>query len=46
MLPFLVYFIILLGSVWNLESTRERNTKENHFLIIGFTMENIKENKI
>ena len=34
-----------LGYVWNLESTRERkkNTKENGFLMFGFTMENIKE---
>ena len=36
-----------LGSVWNPESTRERkkNSIENDFLMFGFTIENLKENK-
>ena len=37
-----------IGSVWKLESTRKRKkkkTKENDFLMFGFTMKNIKKIK-
>ena len=36
-----------LGSVWNPENKKERkiNTKENDFLMFGFTVENIKKKK-
>ena len=38
---------LYLGSIWNPENIRERkkNVKENDFLKLGSTVENIKENK-
>ena len=38
----------VLGSIWNPESTRERqkNIKENNFLMFGSIVKNIKENQI
>ena len=42
------FLSIYLGYIWILESMEERkkNAKENSFLMIDFTMGNMKENKI
>ena len=41
--------LVVFGSVWNPESTRESKKifiKENDFFMLGFTKENLKENQI
>ena len=40
--------LVYISYVSNLESARERtkNTKENDFLMFGFTLKNITENQI
>ena len=44
-LIFLVVYIADLGRVWFLKSNKEKNVKENNFLIFDCLMKNVKENQ-